>query len=96
MLLFHPIHPNPLTFTKEQGCDEGFGSVKVVSDIDVNTAVLISAPANYTGTLPQNLSIISGNSFFFSNVPQGNYIIQSVNTCGAQRIDVVSVTDMPK
>ena len=91
-VIIPPYTPNPLTFTQRTGCDEGFGSVKVVSDIDVNIAVLISAPANYTGTLPQNLSIISGNSFFLSNVPQGNYIIQSVNTCGAQRIDVVSVT----
>lgn len=83
--------PNPFTITQRPGCNLGFGSARIISDVNVNSAAILSAPASYTGALPLNLNIVAGNSFFLSNVPEGDYVIQSVNSCGALRTDTISV-----
>lgn len=86
-----PYTPNAFTITQRPGCNLGYGSARIISDVNLNSATILSAPANFTGTLPLNLNIIVGNSFFLSNVPEGNYVIQSVNSCGALRTDTIIV-----
>lgn len=87
-----PYIPNSFSIIQRPGCDLGFGSARMISDVNVVSAVLINAPSSYTGTLPLNLSIIAANSFYLSNVPDGNYVIQSINSCGVSRTDTIAIS----
>lgn len=74
-------------FTKV-GCDGGFGSVRIKSNIlHIQTASIISAPFSYTAVLPQNVSFnidVVGFNFYMNNLPEGQYIFKLTDECGLE------------
>lgn len=86
-----PYSQTPFVVLQKPGCDDGYGSVRVDSNVLISNAVLLSGPSNYTGTFPLPLSIIGGTSIYLSNLPEGDYVVQSTNFCGVTRTDSIHI-----
>jgi gliding motility-associated-like protein len=89
-----PYLPPNLSFIQRPGCQVGYGSIIINDPNSIATAVLINAPSNYVGTLPQNLTSnidITSGTFYFGTAPQGNYTFQFTNGCGAPRTDTITI-----
>lgn len=88
-----PYQPAPLFIVNRPGCEDGYGSLRLNSPEGIVSVSLINAPATYTGTIPADLTAaIESGTFYFNNVPEGNYTFLLVNDCGGQRTDTVTVT----
>lgn len=71
----------PTTFQILQGCQIGFGTLKLNGQFQ--TINLISAPNGFTQTLPLDLSaniILNGSSFTLDNLISGTYIFQIIDS----------------
>ncbi|GGB76927.1 hypothetical protein GCM10007424_16230 [Flavobacterium suaedae] len=69
-------------------CNEGFGSLQVISrNGGLVTVNLVNAPNAYEGNIPEDLSgsINSEGQLFLENLPEGEYTFQGVDACGIER-----------
>ncbi|QYJ68535.1 T9SS type B sorting domain-containing protein [Flavobacterium litorale] len=83
-----PFTEQEFTITPSSDCTIGVGAIAITSgNANLNDIVLVTAPAGYEGTLPENLSAsidnVSGD-FFLDNLPEGNYIFVATDVCGIQ------------
>src|SRR5574343_311146 len=90
-IIVPPYVQTPFVVLQKPGCDDGYGSVRIDSNVLLSNAELLSGPSNYAGTLPLSLSIIGGTSIYLSNLPEGDYVVQSTNFCGVTRTDSIHV-----
>jgi hypothetical protein len=82
----------PTTFQILQGCQIGFGTLKLNGQFE--TINLISAPNGFTQTLPLNLSsniIAGGSTFILDNLISGTYVFQITDSCGNITNSTVSI-----
>lgn len=82
-ITINPVLISP-TVSVLEGCDNGEGTFQINGQLV--SISLISAPAAYGATLPQNMtsSVISnGTKLSLDSLPPGNYVFQSVNACNA-------------
>lgn len=74
-------------------CTFGVGSVEFFSgNGPLTDVILLDAPEDYAGTVPQDLSEdISSGVFFIDNLPEGEYTIQGIDICGIEAVKTVVV-----
>lgn len=75
----------PPFVTVRLGCENGFGSVKISSQVDITSAQLIQAPASAGFNLPMDVtSLLFGvpQSVNMNNLPAGQYVFSVVDECG--------------
>ena len=66
-----------------QSCQVGFGSVKFNGQF--TSMAITAAPSSYPNTLPYDVSsniILSNTVFTIDGLPAGNYVFQSIDSCG--------------
>ncbi|NUY80033.1 T9SS type B sorting domain-containing protein [Flavobacterium sp. MAH-1] len=84
--------PSSSTFAD---CEEGFGGIRIRggNSTILTSVVITSAPAAYTETLPQDVSIHIGASGIFSmeHLPPGDYGFHLINGCGNEYDEVYPV-----
>ncbi|MBC5835933.1 gliding motility-associated C-terminal domain-containing protein [Flavobacterium sp. F372] len=76
------------------GCGEISFSINQVYDVTIQSVTLVSAPATYTGSLPENLSAFistSGYNWTHTGFPAGNYVFHIVDSCGVLHIKNITV-----
>ena len=89
-----PYLPGSLSVIQRPGCEFGWGSIIVNAPDSIIASILIAAPSNYVGSLPQNLTAnidVTNGTFYFGSAPQGNYTFQFTNSCGAVRTDTILI-----
>lgn len=75
----------PPTIAVRLGCENGFGSIKISSSVNIVSAQLLQAPAAAGFTLPMNVSsLLFGSPLAVSmnNLPVGEYSFSVVDGCG--------------
>lgn len=76
------------------GCGEISFSINQIYDVTIQSVTLISAPATYTGSLPENLStyiIVPGFNWNHTGFPPGDYVFHVVDSCGVLHIKNITV-----
>lgn len=86
---------DPSVVGSRAACATGLGSVRISipENRKVVSAIIVSAPPQYTPTLPNDVSsFINANTgvLFISGLPVGEYLFTITDSCG----DVYSVTDI--
>lgn len=84
IILTPPPPPDPLLSTSNSDCVNQLGKMQIEIPLYVlATAVLTSAPANYTGTLPQVLTgMIDEEKIKLTGMPPGTYVFDLTDECG--------------
>jgi gliding motility-associated-like protein len=75
----------PPSIAVRLGCENGFGSVKISSQVDIASAQLIQAPINAGFILPMDVSSLlfgTPQSVNMNNLPAGQYVFSVVDECG--------------
>jgi len=83
-----------LTFLQRPGCDNGFGSVRILVANSAFTQVLISgAPAAFTEALPFDASgnIATNGGFYMNSLPAGTYTFTTTDVCGIARTEQYTI-----
>ncbi|RWX02258.1 T9SS type B sorting domain-containing protein [Flavobacterium cerinum] len=72
-----------LTILQRQGCELGFGSVRVSGGEPLTNIKITAAPAGFTQPLPYNgASNLSQGVFYMNSLPAGSYTFESISACG--------------
>ena len=77
--------PEPNVFASSNGCLSNTGNFTIsITNFDIVTAVITSAPAGYPNSLPHNVSgfIDSEGDLIINPVPFGDYIVDLIDECG--------------
>lgn len=91
---FDPVVP-VLMVSQRQGCELGYGTVKIsLPGEDLTAMSITAAPASFTEQLPYNgtPNIAVDGSFYMDSLPAGNYTVVTTNACGAvitQQITII-------
>lgn len=83
-----------LGFVSNNGCGGISFSINQIHGVTIQSVTLVSAPATYTGNLPEDLSGFidgSGYNWTHSGFPQGNYVFHIVDSCGVLHVKNISV-----
>lgn len=75
----------PPTITVRLGCENGIGSLKIASAVDLISAQITGAPANSGFTFPSDISNLlfgSPASISMNNLTAGTYNFQVIDLCG--------------
>ena len=72
------------------GCNVGFGSIRIRSNIlNYQSVSIIDAPTAYTPTLPQDVSFnidVTGKNFYMNNLPEGQYTFKIIDECNNEEL----------
>ncbi|RZJ34012.1 MAG: gliding motility-associated C-terminal domain-containing protein [Flavobacterium sp.] len=86
ILTIDVVEPGPVApiVSIQRGCAAGFASIYIRGSGGISFIELISAPAAYTTTLPQNLAanLDSTMALRLANLPSGNYVFHVIDNCG--------------
>ncbi len=84
IILTPPPPPDPLLSTSNNDCVNQLGKMQIEIPLYVlATAVLTSAPAAYSGTLPQVLTgMIDEEKIKLTGLPPGTYVFDLTDECG--------------
>lgn len=87
-----PLNPTP-NAQLLKSCTDNRGSVKLTAAGQLYGLQMISAPAAYTGTLPQNFtpSILLNSECSIDNLPPGIYVFTSTNACNITNNTTVTI-----
>lgn len=83
-----------LGFVSSNGCGEVSFSINPIYEVTIQSVTLVSAPATYTGVLPEDLSAFINSPGFVwthSGFPAGNYVFHIVDSCGVLHIKNITV-----
>lgn len=71
----------------DQSLCYGYFQITIPFNRTIISAVVVSAPDNYSGTLPDDiLEFASGDILFVDNVPAGSYEVRLTDSCGHEYI----------
>ncbi|MNK01051.1 hypothetical protein D3C87_188440 [compost metagenome] len=93
-IVFNGVTP-VLGVSQRQGCELGYGTVKISLPGENLTSIFITAAtAAFTEQLPYSGTpyIAEDGSFFMSSLPAGNYTVVTTNSCGVvitQQITII-------
>jgi gliding motility-associated-like protein len=88
------IHPEATVASSNNGCFSEFGKIRMsVPPQKLVSATIISAPASYTASLPQDVTanITEEGKLELNNMPLGTYVISFVDNCGFEYTEEVEV-----
>ncbi|KAF2506581.1 T9SS type B sorting domain-containing protein [Flavobacterium arcticum] len=88
--------PDPNVIVRNNGCFSELGKIRIsVTDSELASATIISAPTTYSNTLPYDVTpnINSLGTLVLNNLPLGIYTIQFVDDCGFFREEVMEVPE---
>ena len=83
-----------LSSVSTNGCGGISFSIDPVHNVTMVNVTLISAPASYTGILPENLSVYINSSGYIwgnSGFPSGTYVFHILDSCGVQHVKNIVV-----
>lgn len=87
--------PTPVMgFSSANGCGGITFSINQINDVTLQSVTLVSAPATYTGILPENLSgFINSNGYNWaqSGFPSGTYVFHIVDSCGVLHVKTIII-----
>lgn len=91
-----PMRTQVVALTRP-GCEYGKGAIRLRGDgVDLTSVVITSAPAEYTATLPQdvsyNISTTFTDTFSMNGFPEGAYTFHVVDACGLPHDITATVT----
>ncbi|GGB76722.1 hypothetical protein GCM10007424_15930 [Flavobacterium suaedae] len=67
------------------GCEEGYGSIRLTSEADLESMIVTSGPAEFSDTYPVDVSynIADNGNFYMNSFPAGDYTFDAIDACGA-------------
>lgn len=77
-----------------QGCGEGYGSLKMMSNNSKLISVKITAaPGSFAFPLPYDISnnIVGTGQLYFSGLPAGNYTFDADDDCGFKSTETITI-----
>lgn len=82
-----------LTVLQRQGCEVGFGSVRVSGGEPLTNIKITAAPPAFPHPLPYDgSSNLFGGSFYMNSLPAGSYTFESVSPCGQPVVKQAVIT----
>lgn len=83
-----------LGVAENNGCGGISFSINLILDVTIQNVTLISAPAAYTGNLPEDLSVFinaNAHNWFHSGFPPGSYVFHILDSCGVLHVKNITV-----
>ncbi|NHM00744.1 gliding motility-associated C-terminal domain-containing protein [Flavobacterium difficile] len=89
-----PVETPVVGSVSNNGCGGISFSIDEIHEVTIQSVTLVSAPATYTGTLPENLSAyinLSGYNWTQIGFPQGVYLFHILDSCSVLHIRSITV-----
>lgn len=82
-----------LTVLQRQGCEVGYGSVRVSGSEFLTNIKITAAPPTFPHPLPYNgISNIYQGNFYMNSLPAGSYTFEMLNSCGMNVVRQAVIT----
>ncbi|HEY0045633.1 MAG TPA: gliding motility-associated C-terminal domain-containing protein [Flavobacterium sp.] len=94
LIQYVPTVAAPNVILQQIGCETGYGSFQMYNAAaGIEQATLISAPAGYPNSLPENVGQFINNTDYLQMGPlaEGTYVINTVDDCGQAQTTTIDL-----